>query len=305
MTSVSARRVRLPLPRRQPKNDDGRMTLTEHLRELRRRLITCVLALLVTTMGCLFLAYEPIRRIIQQPYCDVDPQRRFRNPGAPDGCSLVTTGPLDAFSFRLKIALIAGLVLAAPVLLWQLWRFVTPGLHRHERRYALAFVGSSTVLFALGTVLAYFVLASSLQVLLSFGGDGLTALLTADKYLGFVLGILLVFGLAFEFPLLVIMLNVAGVLPNEKLRSWRRVALFLCFVFAGVATPSQDPFSMLALAVPLCVLYEASILVARLHDRSVRKRAAASPFAALDDDETSALELDGPVGPLRGTSDVT
>lgn len=267
------------------------MTLTEHLRELRRRLITCALALGATTLGCLFFAYEPIRRFISQPYCDVDPRHRFVPPNAPDGCALITTAPLDAFSFRLKIALIAGLVLAAPVLLYQLWAFVTPGLHRHERRYALGFVLGSTVLFAVGTALAYLVLGTSLSVLLGFGGSGLTALLTADKYLSFVLGMLLVFGLAFEFPLLVILLNFAGVLPSERLRHWRRFALFACFVFAGVATPSQDPFSMLALAIPLCLLYEASIGVARLHDRALRRRESSRAYAALDDDETSPLEL--------------
>jgi len=267
------------------------MSLVEHLQELRRRLLISALALMATTLGCLFFAYEPIRRFISQPYCDVPKERRFVPAGGGDTCALITTAPLDAFSFRFKIAIIAGLVLAAPVLLYQLWAFVTPGLHRHERRYALGFVLGSTLLFAAGTAIAYLVLGTSLNVLLSFGGAGLTALLTADKYLSFVLGLLLVFGLAFEFPLLVIMLNFAGVLPSEKLRGWRRPALFLCFLFAGVATPSQDPFSMLALAVPLCVLYEGSIIVARLHDRSVRRREANAPYAALDDDETSPLEL--------------
>lgn len=291
MTTVAGRRVRLPLPRRKQPVPDGRMTLMEHLRELRSRIVKSVLALAVTTLACLIFAYEPLQRLITRPYCAVDPSRRF-NPEGPDTCQLITTGPLDGFSFRIKVGLIAGLVLAAPVILYQLWSFVTPGLHRHERRYAIGFVAGSTVLFAAGTALAYLVLGTSLNVLLGFGGDGLTALLTADKYLSFVLGLLLVFGLAFEFPLLVVMLNFAGVLSSDRLRSWRRVALFACFLFAGIATPSQDPFSMLALAVPLCLLYEASIVVARLHDRAVRKREAASPYAGLADDETSALELD-------------
>jgi len=263
------------------------MSLVDHLRELRARLFKAVLAIAVITLLVGVVGYHPIEHFIRQPYCDVDPKYRFGD----HGCALIFTSPLDGFLYRLKISLIAGLVLSGPFWLYQLWAFVTPGLHRNERRHALTFVGASSVLFAAGAALAYLVLHKSLDVLLSFGGDGLQALLAVDKYLSFVIGMLLVFGLAFEFPLLVIMLNFVGVLPSDKLRSSRRVALFLCFLFAGVATPSQDPFSMLALAVPLCLLFEMSVLVARLHDRSVRKRELTAPYAGLDDDETSPLDL--------------
>jgi len=299
--SVAAVRTRLPgagrlrLPQRDPRPvEDARMTLVEHLRELRARLFKAILAIVTVTAVCLFLAYDPINRFITKPYCDVPAQHRFTKPGQPDSCALIIHGPLDAFTYRLKIALIAGIVLSAPVWLYQLWAFITPGLHRHERRYSLGFLAASTVLFAAGSALSYFVLKTSLTVLLEFGGDNLVALLTASEYLGFVIGMLLVFGLAFEFPLLVVMLNFAGILSSERLRAWRRLALFACIVFAGVATPSTDPFTMLALAVPLMVLYEASVTVARLHDRRVRKREANSPYAALGDDETSPLELVDP-----------
>ena len=277
------------------------MTLIEHLRELRSRVLKSALTVLIATIVCLFVAYEPIRRTITQPYCDV-PAKHRAVTNLQDTCALIIHSPLDGFTFRLKIALIAAIVVSAPVWLWQVWRFVTPGLRHNERRYGLAFILSSTLLFAVGTVLAYLVLGKSLTALLSFGGPGVVAQLTADEYLGFVIAMITAFGLGFEFPLIVVLLNFAGVLPTDALRKWRRVAFFLLIVFAGFAVPSSDPFSMLFLAVPLCVLYEATIIIGRVHDRRVRNREGSFDYALLDDDEASPLPV---ATPARELTDYT
>ncbi|MDQ1698059.1 MAG: sec-independent protein translocase protein TatC, partial [Frankiaceae bacterium] len=194
--------------------------------------------------------------------------------------------------------LYAGLILSAPVWLWQLWRFITPGLHGNERKWALSFVGSSMVLFALGGLFAYLTLSRGLHFLLGFakGDNGLTSLLTFDSYLSYVVAIVLVFAVSFEFPLVVVMLNLANVLSYARLRRWTRGIIFGIFAFAAVATPTQDPFTMLALAVPLCLLYAVALGIANVHDRRVARRADASPYAHLADDELSPLD-DEPVAP--------
>lgn len=288
-TSAAATVRRFALKSRKPASSDGRMTLIEHLRELRSRVLKSALVIVIATAVALFVAYEPIRRLIQQPYCNVPD--RYRVVYLNHTCSLIIHGPLDGFTFRLKISLIAAVVVSAPVWLWQIWRFVTPGLKKNEKRYGLSFVFASTVLFALGAVLSYFVLGRTLEALLSFGGPGVTAQLTADSYLSFVMGMLLAFGCGFEFPLIVLLLNFSGVLPNERLRKWRRVAFFLCVLFSSFAVPSNDPFSMLFLAIPLCVMYEATIVIARVHDRAKRRKDETQAYAELEDDETSPLEL--------------
>ena len=285
-TLAAVRRISL---KSRKADHEGRMTLVEHLRELRSRVLKSALMILVATSVCLFVAYEPIRRVITKPYCNVP--EKYRIAYANHTCSLIIHSPLDGFTFRLKIALIAATVISSPVWLWQIWRFVTPGLKKNEKRYGLSFVVSSTVLFALGAVLSYVVLGRTLLALLSFGGPGVTAQLTADSYLSFVMAMLLAFGCGFEFPLIVLLLNFAGVLPNERLRKWRRVAFFLCVLFSAFAVPSNDPFSMLFLAIPLCVMYEGTIVIARLHDRAKRRRDETQAYAQLDDDETSPLEL--------------
>jgi sec-independent protein translocase protein TatC len=246
------------------------MTVTGHLRELRRRVIVVVLLICAgAVVG--YLLYEPILHFLSRPYCSVDYRRRY--PGTPDGqCDLVYTGVLDGFTTRLKVSFIAGAVLTAPLWLFQVWRFVAPGLRRNERRYTVIFVVASTALFVLGAALAYLVLARGLQVLLGSAGAGTQALLTAQSYLSFVMLMLAVFGAAFELPLLVIMANLVGVLPASMLKRSQRLAIFLIFVFAAVATPSTDPFTMIAMAVPMCVLFEASVVFAVLHDRRLAVR---------------------------------
>jgi sec-independent protein translocase protein TatC len=164
---------------------------------------------------------------------------------------------------------------------------VTPGLYAHEKRYATAFVLSSVVLFAMGGALAYITLSKGLHFLLGFANGGIASLLQVNAYLSFVTAMVLVFAISFELPLLVIMLNLVGVLPAARLRAWARGIIFLIFVFAAVATPSQDPFTMSALAIPMVLLYGLSVLIATLHDRRV---AARGPLYDLADDELSSID---------------
>jgi sec-independent protein translocase protein TatC len=270
-------------PRRHP--DDVRMTLAEHLSELRRRLVISLVAVLVGT-AVAFVFHHTLLHVLTRPYCDLPNSYRL----VSNRCTLVVTGVLDAFTVTLKLSLYAGLVLSSPVWLWQMWRFVTPGLHQHERRYAVAFVGISVGLFGLGAAVAYFTLKNGLRFLLGFASGGLASLLTFDSYLSYVVAIVLVFAVGFEFPLVVIMLNQVNVLSYQRLRRWTRMVVFLVFAFAAVATPTQDPFTMLALAIPMTVLYAASLGVAYLHDRRAARRAQASPYAHLGDEELSPLD---------------
>jgi len=230
------------------------MTLTEHIGELRRRLLVTVAVLLVTATVA-FVFYPHILNFLKEPYCRVV---------GPRHCQLYVTGPLDGLALRIKIATYGGLFLASPVILWEIWRFITPGLRRNEKRYAVPFIVASIVFFAAGAVLAYFTFPHALQFLQRVGGPSLNQIYTPSNYLGLIVALMAVFGLTFEFPVILVSLELAGVLPPEKLASWRRWAIVGITAFSAVITPSGDPFSMLALAVPLYAFYEASILVGKL-----------------------------------------
>jgi sec-independent protein translocase protein TatC len=272
------------------------MTLVEHLQELRARLAKSLIAVFLVTIVVGVWAYHPIFNAMVHPYCAIPADKRTLG----EKCSLIFTHPTDAFLIRIKVALIGGVILSMPIWLYQLWAFITPGLHRNERRWSLSFVLSSVALFAGGVSIAYLILPKALDVLLSFGGKDLTALLGVDEYLGFITHLLVIFGLSFEFPLVLVMLNLAGVLSADRLRHWRRMGWFAVTVFAGVATPTQDPFTMLALAIPLVALYEAAVLFARIHDRRKARRELSSAYAQLDDDETSPLTFDDLDAPSSG-----
>ncbi|WP_261559737.1 twin-arginine translocase subunit TatC [Frankia tisae] len=272
--------------------EDSRMPLTEHLRELRNRIAIALLGFAIAAVVCFIL--EPhIFNWLKAPYCDLPASKRFSPDGAAStDCTLYFFGILDAFTIRLKISMIAAAVVSSPVWLYQLWSFITPGLHRHERRWSLTFVGISLILFATGAFFAYYTLSTGLSLLLGFGGNGLVSVLDGNKYLSYVQAMLLIFGLSFEVPLLVAMLNLAGVVTTARLRSWRRAEIFLVFVFAAVVTPSQDPFTMLALGLPMVVLYEVALIIGWINDRRRARRGDDSPYADLGDDETSPLDLD-------------
>jgi sec-independent protein translocase protein TatC len=239
-----------------PKPTPDAMTLVEHLSELRRRVVICVLAFLV--MGTVaFVEYNHILAFLKHPYCQV----------APGHCGFYITGPLDGLALRVKIAAYGGLFLASPILLWELWRFITPGLHAKEKKYAVPFIAASITLFTLGAVVAFLTFPHALGWLDSIGGPSLHQILDPTKYLGLILALMTVFGLTFEFPVLLISLELAGVVTPKKLSSWRRWAIVLIVVVSGVVTPSSDPFSMLAMAVPLYVFYELSIVAGKVFTR--------------------------------------
>lgn len=272
-----------------PQPEDSRMSLAEHLRELRKRMIIAALAVIAGT-AIAFVFHSHLMHALDKPYCDLPASYRFE----PGKCTLVVTGVLDPFTVTLRLSFYAGLVISSPIWLWQLWQFITPGLYTRERRWALTFVGSSLGLFALGGLFAYLTLHKGLRFLLSFaqgnGSGGLQSLLTFNSYLSYVVAIILVFAISFEFPLVVVMLNLANVVSYSRLRRWTRGIVFGIFAFAAVATPTQDPFTMLALAIPLCLLYAVSLGIAYVHDRRVARRGDTSPYADLADDELSPLD---------------
>lgn len=257
------------------------MTLAEHLGEFRNRLIKSALALAVG-MVVAFVFYEQVFDFVTHPYCELPAASRLTGG---ERCLLTFTGITGAFSIQLRVAMIVGVIISGPVWLYQLWAFVTPGLHRRERRWALVFAGISTALFAGGSAFGYYSLNRALEFLLSFG-SGLTPVIAIDRYLSFVTNLLLVFGASFEFPLLLIMLNLAGIVSAKRLRSAWRGIIFGIFAFAAVATPSQDPITMSLMAMPMTVLYGVALVVALIHDRRAARR---DPYAGLDDDAPSAL----------------
>jgi sec-independent protein translocase protein TatC len=239
------------------------MSLIDHLKELRHRLLICVWALLGGSVAGFFL-YEPAMRVIQSPYCDFLRDNPDKTPFPQQECSLFFLGAIDAFLITVKVIVFLALVVALPVILYQLWAFIVPGLTARERRWAIPFVALSVILFLLGGLAAYLTLPKALGFLLGLGGDFVSPLLTVDKYIGFVIFTILAFGLGFEFPILLISLTAAGVLTNETMRRYRRQVILGLAIFAAVITPSPDPISMLALLIPLYLFYEGAIIVSRL-----------------------------------------
>jgi sec-independent protein translocase protein TatC len=251
--------------RRSERDPEGAMTLVEHLEELRRRLFISLGAIAVGSVVGWFL-YNPLLNVMTDPFCNwvhnLPPAQR-----PPAGCRLIVSTPIEPFMVRLKVIAITGLFLALPVVLYQLWAFIVPGLTRRERRMAIPFVASSLVLFVLGAGLAYLTLPKALGFLLGFGGPNVTALLSVNSFLSFVLLVGLAFGATFEFPVILVFLMLVGVLSTARLRSWRRMAIVLIAVVAAVVTPSQDPWTMLAMMLPMILFYEAAIIVGRLLKR--------------------------------------
>jgi sec-independent protein translocase protein TatC len=259
------------------------MPLVEHLRELRRRLIIAVLAILIGTIVG-WIIYPSSFEFLKQPYVDgIAPLLERKGFDA----KLVLSGGVgSAFSFRLKFALVIGLVISAPVWIGQIWAFILPALHHNERRWAYMLTAVGAPLFAGGVVVGYLVLPKGIEVLIGFAPDSVDLLLTLGDYLNFVVRTVLVFGLAAQIPVVVVMLNRLGVVSARQLASARPWTVIGIFVFAAVATPSTDPLTMLFLAVPMVLLYLISEVIARVTDK---RKANALPDE-LSDDEASPID---------------
>jgi sec-independent protein translocase protein TatC len=244
------------------------MTVIEHLRELRYRLIVSLVAFVVLSVVA-FIFYDPILEFMRRPLCLV-PRRLL----GFQGCDLIFTRPLGGFMFRLKVSALVGIVVASPIWLYQIWAFVVPGLTPKERRYAVPFVLTSATLFAIGITLAYLSMPTGIRIVIGLAGEGVDPLLDAEEYLNFVGLMFLGFGAMFELPLILFFLGLAEVVTVDQLKAQRKVALVVIFALSAVITPSQDPFTLTVLALPIYALYELTIFILR---RVMRRRAAGTP----------------------------
>lgn len=241
----------------------GHMSLMEHLMELRTRLIRSAIAIAIgAAVG--WILYPWVFDILMGPLKELS-----KNPNVAD--KLLSLDPLEIFMLRVKMSAYLGIAITMPYLLWQLWGFISPGLHKHERRYALAFVISATVLFLLGALIAFYTLPEALKFLQSLGGDNVYYQYSPQKYLLLIVYMMLAFGLGFQFPIVLVFLQLIGLVSPKQLSSFRRFAIVIIFVVAAVITPSADPISLFALALPMCLFYEISILIGRLVKRRQTK----------------------------------
>jgi sec-independent protein translocase protein TatC len=270
---------------RQSRDPDGRMTLIEHVRELRNRLLKVALAIILgMALGLVF--FHPIWSLIQRPFCSAV-------INGHTGChvlgdTLIINGVFDAFMLRLKVAFFAGLIITSPIWFYQLWAFIAPGLYRREKRWTYTFAAIAAPLFAAGAVIAYFAMSRGLKYLLNLAPHGVVVLPSVDTYLGYFVGMLFGFGLCFELPLALLLLNLAGILTHERIKKWRRMMIFGVFLFAGIASPSPDPLTMMLLAVPCLVLVEISEVIIWANDR--RRGSRPSMYEGLSDDEVAPLD---------------
>lgn len=232
------------------------MTLAEHLGEARRRFMISTIAVLVFGTVA-FVFYPEILKVLQKPYC----------AATPDHCKFLVTNPLDGLTLRIKIGFFGGFLLSSPIIFWQAWRFITPGLKAKERKFALPFVASSIVFFMGGVTVAYFIFGRAIKFLESIGGHSLVTEYNPNQYLGLFVLMMFIFGVTFEFPVVLVALELARIVtPRQLLKTWR-YALIAITVFSAVVTPSSDPFSMMALAIPLTVFYFLAIGMGKLLHR--------------------------------------
>jgi sec-independent protein translocase protein TatC len=273
---------------------DGSMTLMEHIRELRNRLFWASLGI-VGGLIVGFIISKWTFHLLSQPYCELKTSW-VQNPlTGKTECRFITLGVGDQLILRLKIALWVGLVVGAPVWLYNLWAFIAPGLHRNERKWAYIFVAVAAPLFIGGAVLAFLVVKHSLAFIMDAGVIGGTTQLEVTAYISFVTSMILLFGVAFEFPLILLMLNFTGVVTGRRLLSWWRIVIFLSFAFAAIATPDPGPFGMTLLAACMSLLYFVAVAIAFVNDK--RKGRGREIYADLDDDTISPIEDDRvPVG---------
>ena len=272
-------------------NPDGRMPLMDHLRELRNRLLKAVIVIVVG-MGVALIFRNQTWNFVVHPFCSA-------SINGKSGCSqigdqLTVNGIFDPFTLRIKIAFYLALIGTCPVWLYQLWAFIAPGLYSREKKWAYIFTATAVPLFVGGAALAYLVMDRGLGYLLGLAPSGVIVLPTADTYLGYLSAMLLGFGLVFELPLVLVVLNAAGILTHERFRKWRRMMIFLIFLVAGIVNPSPDPLTMLLLGGVAVLLVEAAELFVWVNDK---RRAARNPdpYASLADDELSPIEEPEPI----------
>ena len=268
------RQVRLNLSwlKPPPAPPDGSMTLFEHLRELRYRLIVASLAIIIGMIVSYFF-YPQLLELLQHPYWAGIEQQKINNPDANN--LLVNINIASPFTLMLKVLMVSGMVFTSPIWLYQLWAFIVPGLLAKEKKWALIFIGCATPLFLAGVALGYYIMPRGIAVLLGFTQPGITNLQDINTFLSFLLRVMIVFGIAFLIPLIVLMLNIVGVIKAKQLAKARSFIIFGTVVFGAVATPQTDPFSMLALAIPMSVMFLATEVIARILDRRKERRALA------------------------------
>jgi len=231
------------------------MSVVEHLAELRSRLVKTMLAIVVGGALC-FAFYNPILEVLVQPYQEVTGKNTF-----------YITKPLEGFSARMKVASYGGFLLGSPVVLWQLWRFITPGLHRKEKRFAIPFVVASVLLFVMGAALALVTFPKALDFVVGISGKNVETLFSPAEYITFILRVTIGFGIAFELPILLVFLQLARIITSAQLLGAWRWAVVGVFAAAAIITPSQDPFTLLAMAGPMSIFYFGAVLVGRLLKR--------------------------------------
>ena len=262
-----------------PVGSDGRMALSDHLRELRARLLKAALVIVAAFVVALFF-FDPLFQLVLDPYLEA--QERL-----PNGRTEATTaGAAGGFLLYLKLCGLAALIGSSPLWLYQIWAFILPGLHRNEKKWSAIFAAIAGPLFLSGIALGYLTLPKGLEVLIGFTPADLTNLVEFNDYLTFFIRTLLAFGIAFEIPVFVVLLNLAGVVKGRTLGAYRPWIVIGSFVFAAVATPSGDPFTMTFMAVPMVVLFFVSEAIARLNDR---RRERHSLNTGLSPDEASPL----------------
>jgi sec-independent protein translocase protein TatC len=281
---VGGRYLRL----KRQENPDGRMPLMDHLRELRNRIVKIVVAI-IAGAAVAWAFYNPIWSFIQRPYCQAVGYCKQNVIGH----SLILNGVTDGFYLHIKVAVIAAVVVTSPIWLYQLWAFVAPGLYSREKRWTYLFLGTAIPLFAVGCLFAFLAMSRGLKFFISMSG-GLTNLFTADTYISYWTAMLVGFGLCFEVPLFLVVLNLARVVTHERFRKWRRMIIFAIFVFAGIASPSPDPLTMLLLGGVVVLLVEVAELLIFLNDRRYARRHP-DLYADLADDELAPVGEPEPV----------
>jgi sec-independent protein translocase protein TatC len=263
-----------------PVGPDGRMALSDHLRELRARILRVAFVMLAILIVALFF-FDHLYDLVYGPY-----REATANLPAGKRSIATTNGAGGGLMLYLKLCGFAALLGTAPYWLYQVWAFILPGLHANERRWSRIFVAIAGPLFLAGALLGYLTLPKGLEILIGFNPDGVTNLLEFSGYLTFLTRTILVFGLSFEIPVFVVLLNLAGIVKGKTLGAYRPWIIVGIFVFAAAATPSTDPFTMTLMAGPMVILFLVSEVIARLHDRRV---AARKPGAGLSPDEASPL----------------